>query len=309
MKKEEFIKSLKAGNSNTEELADLYIYRPLGFLLAKFLDKTGITPNSVTVLGLLWGVLAGVLLAVGKPPFFVYGAIAFQIANIFDCADGQLARLKSMYSLFGRVLDGAVDYINTVVVYLGAYIGLLKYSYQYSDNYHFIFLVIIIASVGRILSAISYDKVKTKYINLLEGKEEIKDDVGSVMEKIAAEESILKRGLFYCYLYYVKLQIFFTSNFSFKRKWEESLSEEDMEFYKQLYIKKNTLLLKIWSLVGPSANVLYFLIFAVQNRVFEYFVFAATILNLLFVILVLVQSIKNRNISVEMQAVVERTAV
>lgn len=309
MKKEEFIRSLKAGNSNTEELADLYIYRPLGYLLAKFLDRTGITPNSVTILGLLWGGLAGVLLAVGRPSFFIYGAIAFQIANIFDCADGQLARLKSMYSLFGRILDGAVDYINTVVVYLGAYIGLLKYSSQYNDNYHFIFLVIVIASIGRILSAISYDKVKTKYINLLEGREEIKDDVASVMEKIASEKNQLKRILFYCYLYYVKLQIFFTSNFSFKRRWEESLSDEDMEYYRKLYIKKNTLLLKVWSFVGPSANVLYFLIFAVQNRVFEYFVFASTILNVLFIILVLVQTIKNRNINVEMQAVVERTAV
>ncbi len=307
--REEFIKSLKAGNGNTEELADLYIYRPLGFLLAKLLDKTGITPNSVTIIGLLWGIIAGILLSFGTPLFFLYGAIAFQIANIFDCADGQLARMKSMYSLFGRILDGFVDYVSSIAVFLGAYVGLLRYSYLYRENYHLVFFVILIAAIGRILSAVTYDKLKSKYINMLEGKEEIKDTVPSVLEKIRGEKKGLKRVFFYFYLYYVKVQLFFTNNFSFKKKWEDSLTDEELMHYRKLYVKKNTNLLKVWSFVGPSANVFYFLIFALQNRVFEYFVFAATVLNILFVILVFIQGLKNRNLNLEMKTVIERTAV
>ena len=121
--KEEFKKSLKPNSA--EEFFDIYFYRPIAFLFVKLIAKTSISPNTVTVFGMIWGLIAGYFLSRGTQHGFFYGTIFYQIANIFDCADGQLARLKKSNSEIGRILDGFVDYFNVTAVYIGSYIGFL----------------------------------------------------------------------------------------------------------------------------------------------------------------------------------------
>lgn len=58
------IKDLIYGKNNlfavTDEAVNTYIFRPLGWPIAKFLEKTPITPNQVTFIGLIFGILSGV---------------------------------------------------------------------------------------------------------------------------------------------------------------------------------------------------------------------------------------------------------
>jgi hypothetical protein len=118
----EFRKTLKL--VEVEELADLYVYRPLAFLLVKGIARTEITPNQLTLFSLIVGVLGGVSYGLGRRPAVVLGAILYALSIVVDCADGQLARLKKNGTPLGRILDGLIDYVVTVAVYIGLAVGL-----------------------------------------------------------------------------------------------------------------------------------------------------------------------------------------
>jgi len=107
-KKEEnktiFEHSLKS--NDTEEKIDIYFYRPIGLQIALFCQKVGLTPNTVTIISIFFGVAAGILFYYPSLSINVMGMLLLMFANSLDSADGQLARLTNNKSRFGRILDG-----------------------------------------------------------------------------------------------------------------------------------------------------------------------------------------------------------
>ncbi len=113
----DYLSTLKA--TEVEETLDLVIYRPLAYLFVQAVRRTPITPNQVTLAGVGAGLLAGCLFWIGTPASLLWGAGAVLIFNVFDCADGMLARVKNMSSPFGYLLDGLADYIGTLAMAVG----------------------------------------------------------------------------------------------------------------------------------------------------------------------------------------------
>jgi phosphatidylglycerophosphate synthase len=113
----EYIASLKA--VELEEWLDLVLYRPLAFLVTKVVAPTRITPNEISVASLFFGLLAGWLLWVGSTEAALLAAASYFICNVLDCADGQLARLRGKPSPFGYIVDGSIDYLASVAVFVG----------------------------------------------------------------------------------------------------------------------------------------------------------------------------------------------
>lgn len=118
----EYVRTLKA--IETEEAVDLVVYRPLGFVIAKLLQRSSLTPNHVSVASLCFGIAAGVLFWQGSAGAFAAAAAAYFACNALDCADGQLARLRGGSTPFGYVVDGAIDYAASVTVFVGIAHGL-----------------------------------------------------------------------------------------------------------------------------------------------------------------------------------------
>ena len=116
----EYKKSLKM--IEVEEFFDLFFYRPLAFILVKTVYRTNITPNQLTLIAILFGLIAGFVYSMGTD-YFVCGAICFALYNIIDCSDGQLARIKKNGTHAGRIVDGLADYISTAAVFIGIGIG------------------------------------------------------------------------------------------------------------------------------------------------------------------------------------------
>jgi phosphatidylglycerophosphate synthase len=113
----EYVASLKA--VELEEWLDLVLYRPLAFLVTKVVAPTSITPNQISVASLLFGLLAGWLLWNGSTEAAVLAAVSYFVCNVLDCADGQLARLRGKPSPFGYIVDGSIDYLASVAVFVG----------------------------------------------------------------------------------------------------------------------------------------------------------------------------------------------
>jgi hypothetical protein len=107
-----------------EEPLDLLVYRPLAFGLVKSLARTRITPNQITMGSLVPGLASAWCFWQGRPSLYAVGAGLLFLANILDCADGMLARMKGTGSLTGYILDGLADYIILTALIAGLLHGL-----------------------------------------------------------------------------------------------------------------------------------------------------------------------------------------
>jgi hypothetical protein len=114
--KTEYLKSLKS--SDTEEHIDLCFYRPIGFMWAKLFAKIGVSPNVVTLASIFIGVFAGICIYPNNLKYNILGILLLILANSFDSADGQLARLTNNYSRIGRILDGLAGDLWFLSIYI-----------------------------------------------------------------------------------------------------------------------------------------------------------------------------------------------
>ena len=81
--------------------------------------RLGWSPNAVTVCFMISGVAAGVLAAVPGWPAAVGVAVLIQLYLLFDCSDGELARLTCRFSATGIYLDRMGHYIAEAVLLAG----------------------------------------------------------------------------------------------------------------------------------------------------------------------------------------------
>jgi len=71
---------------------------------------TQITPNQLTVLGILFGVASGLSFSFGTKESLIIGVIFYFITYTLDCVDGEVARLKNMKSKSGAWFDLGLRY-------------------------------------------------------------------------------------------------------------------------------------------------------------------------------------------------------
>lgn len=80
------------------------------------LAKTPLTPNTITIMGFLVTVGAGVLIVTGH--LFAAGFVVLA-AGFFDILDGALARSTNRVTRFGAVLDSTLDRLAEAVILIG----------------------------------------------------------------------------------------------------------------------------------------------------------------------------------------------
>ena len=92
----------------------------LGFVLILVLRLLPITPNMITGLSMVAGLLSGFYFTRGDYGSLLFAALFLLLANVLDAADGQLARLRGTCSRLGKTLDGLADVVTYVSVIGGA---------------------------------------------------------------------------------------------------------------------------------------------------------------------------------------------
>jgi hypothetical protein len=90
--------------------------RPLARLIASYLAPTSIRAYQVTLVFSGVGII-GVYALLQKQ--FLIAAFCFQIKNLLDAVDGQLARMQNKPSVFGRYLDSICDWWINLLIVLG----------------------------------------------------------------------------------------------------------------------------------------------------------------------------------------------
>ena len=102
-----------------EDGLNRFVYHPLAARLARLLRPTGISPNTVSVVGMLlvWAA-AGAYTGLGWPQGALIGFSLHLLWHVVDGADGDLARLTGTSSPTGELVDGVCDYAGHVVLYV-----------------------------------------------------------------------------------------------------------------------------------------------------------------------------------------------
>ncbi|MGD9685632.1 MAG: CDP-alcohol phosphatidyltransferase family protein [Desulfobacter sp.] len=83
-----------------------------------FINRTGISPNAITLGSFIFVVGAAIAFSSGSPAGLIIGAVLFEINYLFDCVDGTVARVKQLGTPLGAYLDPVLDRWRIVILSL-----------------------------------------------------------------------------------------------------------------------------------------------------------------------------------------------
>jgi phosphatidylglycerophosphate synthase len=109
-----------------EGFVDRFFNRKVSRWFTRIFLAAGLSPNAITILATLVGLVAAAGFGVGTYSAGIIAALLFQLAAIIDCCDGEVARLTFTESPFGAWLDIAMDNVVHMAIFAGIAVG----SYQ-----------------------------------------------------------------------------------------------------------------------------------------------------------------------------------
>jgi phosphatidylglycerophosphate synthase len=114
----------RIGQKPKDSILPTLIYRKISIRITRVLLPTSITPNQITILAFLTALAASSLFFLGDYFFVLGGAVILQFREIFDCVDGELARIKGLQSPGGALLDAILDGVAHIFVFMALAFGI-----------------------------------------------------------------------------------------------------------------------------------------------------------------------------------------
>ncbi len=123
--------------------------------VAAVLERIGLTPNQVTLIGLLLSLLAGAAVARGQ---FVLTTVLLVAGSLCDVLDGSLARRSGRSTRFGAFLDSTMDRYAE----MGLFLGLAVY---FASRMDILFVgITFVAAAGSLL--VSYARARAEGLGI-----------------------------------------------------------------------------------------------------------------------------------------------
>jgi hypothetical protein len=263
-----------------EEPIDVVWHRLLGYAVARASFPTPISADAITIAAIFIGFASGACLAVPFAHHLAWGAALCTLSAVFDCADGQLARMRKRSSNFGRMLDGASDTVVMAVIGAGAMVHLAR---GHLPPWQWLFVVL--AGVSCTFHFAYYDHYKNVYLRLTEATYREGEDVETALSRKEAEvhstkQSLVIRGVWALYIWYMRSQAnvihgadpYTSSRLNLFPAWEPARAE--------IYRKHCLGPMRVWrSLFGLGTHVFTLSLAIAFDRIDVYVVFRLFVLN------------------------------
>jgi len=111
-----------------------HYYRYLSLLFTKYLCRTSVTPNMITLFLAVLAAVGGLMIINDRWYVYYIGLILQVLALVFDCVDGEIARIKYKFSKNGDWIDSAGD--NACTLFFVIAIAIKNHDiYQSSTSY------------------------------------------------------------------------------------------------------------------------------------------------------------------------------
>lgn len=282
--KPSFESTLKS--SDTEELIDIYFYRPIGYQWALLFQKLGISPNAVTIASLFLGVGAGICFYFDNLWITILGIFLLIWANSYDSADGQLARMTGRFSLLGRVLDGVAGDLWFISIY--AAICLRLYPVWGMS----IWILAAIAGFFHTRQASMADYYRNIHLLFLKGKQgselsnlkDLKEENGRLKWK----DNFFYKLFLQFYISYTRGQESWSPNFQamiklFAQKYDKSSFPVKL---REDFRIRSLPLMKWTNVLSFNTRAIVLFISVLLKQPWIYFVFELTILNIILIYMV-----------------------
>jgi CDP-L-myo-inositol myo-inositolphosphotransferase len=95
-----------------------HLNRPVSRWLSRYLVRTTVTPNQISLVSWMLSCVAAGLMAMSGYPALAAGGALAQLASVIDGCDGEIARLKHSQSDFGGWFDAVLDrYADAVLLF------------------------------------------------------------------------------------------------------------------------------------------------------------------------------------------------
>jgi phosphatidylglycerophosphate synthase len=245
MNESEYKRSLKFPPS--EEILDLLFYRPVAFVLVKAIAPTPVTPNQLTMASLAAGLATAAAFASGTRAGLIWGAFLYALANVLDCADGQLARLQKSGTLLGRVVDGAADYLSGIAVFIGLGIGFVSPG-------GVSWWLVALAAISSGVQAMLFDRYQSEFISASAGEPDFAErEIARFrmeLERMRLEgRDRVKAFLLQFYIAYLVTQLRFRGT----------------DYAGQ--VANRTVMIRLWSVLGPTTNRTLLIVCAFAGRI------------------------------------------
>ncbi|MBQ1725067.1 MAG: CDP-alcohol phosphatidyltransferase family protein [Muribaculaceae bacterium] len=296
--KDEYRSSLKS--MDTEEHIDLWFYRPLGFLWAKFFAWLGVTPNWVTIASIFLGVAGGILFYFGQPElrWLNYVGILLIIwANSYDSADGQLARMTQQYSRLGRILDGlSGDFwfaaISFAIVFRELHFGDALLGDFFSHHAWMIWTLGILSGLSHAKQAASADYYRQFHLYFLKGKEgselDSTEPLRRAYKQMKWSDGFWKKLTAGGYLAYTAQQEQITPAMQRLRKaLKEKYGDDVPQEFRDYFRAQSLPLMKYTNMLSFNTRTIVIFITVAMNVPWISFAFEVVVLNLMLVYMVL----------------------
>ncbi len=275
--------SLKS--ADTEEYIDLVFYRPVGYRWALLFNKMSISPNQVTIFSIFLGVAAGVMFYFNDLWYNILGMCLLIWANMYDSADGQLARLTGQKSELGRILDGVSGDFWFISIYAAICLRLTP------DYSWYIWGLAALTGFFHSKQAAMADYYRNIHLFFLKGK------AGSELDNSKQQRALyrstpwkgnrVKRVFLWFYGNYTESQERFSPCFqqffiTLKEKYGENIPENLRQEFREASLP----LMKYTNILSFNTRVIALFISLFIGMPWVYFVFELTVLNSLLVYMV-----------------------
>jgi len=145
---------------DTDGPVSTILNRPISLRITKLLLKTGITPNQISVLSTVIGLVGASFFFSGEYFYLILGGILIHIHSIVDGCDGEVARLKLRQTKYGGWLDSVLDRYVDAAIILG-----LAYGYWSITGDVTIWIIGFFALIGTFLNSYTSDKYDSIFKN------------------------------------------------------------------------------------------------------------------------------------------------
>ena len=121
-------KHLLGGTAKSQDgIISRYVNRPVSRVLSRWLVRTRLRPNQLTIMLTALPLAGSLFLLRGDYLGFALGALFFQLHSALDGCDGEIARVKYQDSAAGRKLDGLCDRFSTLLYAVAIGLGLFRH--------------------------------------------------------------------------------------------------------------------------------------------------------------------------------------
>lgn len=278
-------------SQDTEEWLDVHFTRPLGLLWANFFNRFNVHPNVITILSIILGAAAGVMFYFDDLRYTIVGILLLVWANLYDSADGQLARMTGKKTRWGRILDGFAGDVWFFAIYAAICLRLQGQNIPFTEVHWGVYIWLLAAFSGFICHgkqcqlADYYRNIHLFFVKGKSGSElDSYDKLRAEMKQLSLKKDLVWMVFLYFYGNYTKSQESMTPCFQhLKAKIITKYGNAPVPTELAQTFRKGSLpLMKYTNILTFNTRAIVLYIVLLIKEPWLYFVFEITVMNVLF---------------------------